>query len=124
MSTTPNNKWDKPQEVSGLDVVFGGDIEKLLPPRGDIPQEFYAGRTDWCKFVSRWFFKGLPDGTAFRCKEGVDGNTALRHLRAIMCSFEPKHEHKTGGVAWMMSLWFEDVVHDNKSLITGKADEP
>jgi hypothetical protein len=31
------------------------------------------------------------------------------HLKAIMGSFQPKHEHKTAGVAYLMSLWFEAV---------------
>jgi hypothetical protein len=42
-------------------------------------------------------------------KEGVDGNLAFRHLSAIQRSFTPKHEHKEAAVAYLASLWFEDV---------------
>ena len=126
MSATTHTpgKWSKPQAAEDLSLAFGGEMAKLLPGRSLIPDDFWHGRTPWNKFVDRWFFSGIPNGAAFRCKGGVDGNTAIRHLRAIMSSFEPKHEHKTGGVAWLMSLWFDDVVRENKSLITGATDEP
>jgi hypothetical protein len=40
-------------------------------------------------------------------KEGIDRSVAMRHLKCIMSSWEPQHEHKTAGVAYLMSLWFE-----------------
>jgi hypothetical protein len=95
-------------------------MKSILPPREEIPAEFYNGRTPWNEVFSKWFFSGLPEGTSFICKSGVVGQTAYDHLRAIIKSFEPKHEHKEGAVAWLMSLWFEDITNDGKSLVTGK----
>jgi hypothetical protein len=112
--------WSTPKPVQDLELAFGGNMKELLPAISEIPQEFYRDKTSWNHFVDKWFFNGLPSETVFQCKNGVDGNMAIRHLRAIMCSFEPKHEHKTGGVAWLASLWFDDVLHDGKSLIGKK----
>jgi hypothetical protein len=61
------------------------------------------------KSFSRWFFSGLPKGTVFVPHEGIDPAKAMRHLRAILGSFEPKHEHKEAGVAYLMSQWFKEV---------------
>lgn len=32
-----------------------------------------------------------------------------RHISACLGSYEPKHEHKIAGVAYLLSLWFEPV---------------
>ena len=110
----------KPQDVDELSMVFGGNMAKLLPPRTDIPEEFYYSRTPWNKVFSKWFFGALPANTKFRAKDGIDAQKASRHLAAIMRSFEPKHEHKEGAVAWLMSQWFSDIVADGRSLVTGE----
>ena len=87
----------------------GRDFDKLLPPMADIPQEFQRWNPNgkWQKFASDWFFSGLADLKLIP-KEGVDQKIALNHLRAIIGSFEPQHEHKEAAVAWLASLWFEE----------------
>ena len=32
------------------------------------------------------------------------------HLKSILQSFKPKHERKEAGVAYLMSLWFDDII--------------
>jgi len=49
------------QDVTGLDLCFGGDMKKLLPAWKDIPDEFKGGNTKWNKVVSDWFFRGLKN---------------------------------------------------------------
>jgi hypothetical protein len=101
----------KPKKVSGVEMTFGGGTKKLLPPMCDIPEEFdLPGNTKWNKIISMWFFQGLPPETKFIPKDGIDSNDALRHIAAILRSFEPKHEHKESGCAYLMSLWFDDVI--------------
>ena len=63
----------------------------------------------WLAFQSRWFFRGLPETTSLDLKDGIDGKLAIRHLGAIQGSFAPKHEHKMAAVAYLASLWFNDV---------------
>lgn len=106
------SKWAKPSAVTAPELAFGGDMQKLLPPLADIPVEFKdrGNGTKWNAIQRKWFFEGLPAGTRFVPKEGVDEQAALRHLGAIQRSWAPKHEHKEAGVSWLMSLWFTDII--------------
>lgn len=99
------------QEVTGLDLVFGGDMKKLLPPMSEIPEEFKKGHSKWNKVVSDWFFYGLKNAD-WKPKEGIDATKAIRHVSAIMRSFEPQHEHKEAGCAYLLSEFFEDVKYE------------
>ncbi len=74
-----------------------------------IPPEFTRhGGTVWNNLASRWFFCGL-DKSLLKPKDGIDMVDALTHLKYCIESWEPKHEHKQAGVAYLMSLWFEEV---------------
>jgi hypothetical protein len=96
-----------PIEVSDIELAFGGDMEKLLPAWDDIPSEFKKGETKWNQLFNSIFFRGEAPGTISPV-EGIDPMKAGRHIRAIMSSFQPKHEHKEAGCAYLMSLWFQD----------------
>jgi len=104
------SKWDKPKEVDNASVIFGiNNISNYLPAWEEIPEDFKNERGEgkkWTSKVDDWFFSGIT-ALKMTMKEGVDSNLALRHLKCIIGSFEPKHEHKTAGVAYLMSLWFE-----------------
>lgn len=105
------------KEVTGLDVAFGGNIELLMPRYEDIPKEFKrCSGNVWVDLVNRWFFSGLKN-TEFIPKNTVDKSKALAHIRAIMVSFAPAHEHKAAGCAFLLAEWFEDVKVDGKSVI-------
>lgn len=99
-------------EVDTLSIVMGGgrEVMKYLSPYKDIPKDFRRQRTKWNKVASHWFFHGIQ-GAQWTPKPGVDTKKALRALAAILRSFEPSHEHKEAGVAYLMSLWFDDVVY-------------
>lgn len=94
-------------ELKDIDVAFGNIGH--LPKYSDIPEEFKRGSTKWNEITSTWFFSGLPQGTDFIPRKDVDGNKALKAIKAILVSWEPKHEHKEAGVAYLLSQWFEDV---------------
>ncbi len=99
--------WSKPNEnITGLDVAFGPkNLSDFLPSMDSIPEEFHSWNNPWHDLVSKWFFEGLKDKP--HAKDGIDQRKALAHIKAILGSFEPKHEHKTAGCAYLMSLWFE-----------------
>jgi hypothetical protein len=101
--------FSKPQPVDAVLAAFPGSVKHLMPKWDEIPEEFHHGHTPWNKLQSRWFFTGLPKETVWVPKEGIDKDVALRHLKTIQGSFEPKHEHKEAAVAYLMSLWFESV---------------
>ncbi len=83
--------------------------EELLPPYDEIPDEFtrHPGTT-WNKLFNDWFFSGLKS-LELTPKDGIDKGKALRHIKVAMSGWDSKHEHKESGVAYLMSLWFDDV---------------
>lgn len=106
------------QDVDDLSMAFGGDTHKLLPPWKDIPEQFKAGHTEWNSLVSAWFFGGLKN-LKLTPKAGVDTAKALRHIKAVIVSFEPKHEHKEAGCAYLLSEWFTDATWESAKVRNG-----
>jgi len=101
--------------LTGADVAFGGI--KHMPKYEDVPDNFKESYDPFCKAVSSWFFsgaKGIPNGLEingqkFVAKDGVDSVMALRAIKAVLGSFEPKHEHKEAACAYMLAEWFNKV---------------
>ena len=93
-------------EVTDVDVAF--PARPPLPAWDDIPKDFWRHGNEWAEIVSRMFFEGgsLAD-FGITPKAGVDLKAAMRAIRVCLGSFEPKHEHKTAGVAYMLSEWFD-----------------
>lgn len=98
-----------PVPISDALLAFPADLKDLLPPWDQIPDEFKEWNCRWARFADYWFRQGLAGTTEFYCKDGIDGATAVRHLQAILGSYQPKHEHKLAGVAYLCSQWFESV---------------
>ena len=97
--------WNAPKEVDDITLAFPARVVgTYLPPISEIPDEFVRGKSEWCKIVSNLFFKG---GSLPSVKPGIDAAKAKRHLMTVLGSFEPKHEHKEAGAAWLMSMWYE-----------------
>lgn len=99
--------------VNRLDVAFG-KIDHM-PNYYDIPDDFKKMSNPYVSAVSDWFFNGAKglrngieiNGTKFVARDGVDAMKALAAIRAILGSFEPKHEHKEAGCAYLLHEWFE-----------------
>lgn len=104
-----NDGYDEPLVIDDVLYAFPGHLDKLLPSWEAIPEEFRDGHTEWNRFVTDWFFKGWPEDRDLYVRPDIDGQLAFRHLHTIMRSFEPKHEHKEAGVAWLMSRWYADI---------------
>ena len=88
-----------------------GNIDHL-PAYKTLPaefQKFWNNPSPYFKLIERWFYDGLERTAvdALRPKEGVDKNDALKVIGACMRSFEPKHEHKICGAAYLLSQWFD-----------------
>lgn len=104
------SKWELPKPVTMRDIAFGPvSMKDYLPVMEEIPAEFKDGRSRWVGFIAEWFFRGLskPRVGALKAKPGVDKLQALGHVKAVIGSYAPKHEHKEAGCAYLMSLWFE-----------------
>jgi hypothetical protein len=98
-----------PVELSDLDIAFPAKVSHLMPKREDIPADFrfMNSRNKWNQLVSDWFFVGVKD-LELKPKEGIDETRAMRHIKAVIGSFEPSHEHKEEACAFLMSQWFDD----------------
>lgn len=97
------------QDARDVDLAFGGGALERMPAYKDIPKAFTQMHNPWCQIASRWFFDGLPKGTVFKPKPGVDTDKALRHIACILRSFEPSHEHKEAGCAFLLAEWFDSI---------------
>lgn len=91
------------RKFQGIDAAFGAN-EGDYPAREAIPSEFYDGRTKFNDVVSALFFKGgkLADH-GLKLKAGTDPASFYTTLRALLCSFAPKHEIKEATCAWLLS---------------------
>lgn len=107
-----------PAAIDNVTMAFPTDVVgQLMPPMSEIPEKFrvFFSREPWTMLASKWFFSGLK-GAEFTPAEGIDEKLALRHLIAILRSFEPKHEHKQAAVAYLLSQWFAKVTIDGKQV--------
>ena len=103
------NDWSQPQQLTDLDIAFPADVTTtLLPPMDAIPKDFEK-RDYWLGIVARWFFQGLPEDVEFHAKSGINARDAFRHVAACLRSFQPQHEHKEAGCAYLLSQWFDRV---------------
>ena len=94
------------QSVDDLTMAFGGNALELMPSYNELPDEFKQ-RNFWSDLVSGWFSSGLQS-LNLKPKDGVNSKQALRQIRTVLGSFEPQHEHKEAGVAFLLSEWFEE----------------
>lgn len=100
----------QPVTVTDLDIAFGR-ISALMPDRETLDEQWGKRDRSWgsklfsCLFYTGGQFNLTP-------KPGIDRSVALRHIRAIMGSFEPKHEHKEAACAYLFELWFEQPATD------------
>ena len=111
----------EPQEVSQAQLVFPAGVGPLMPAPDDTPEEFWNGRSSWVDMVDCWFAVGLSRDAVVDVKDGIDANTAFRHLSCIMGSFEPKHEHKVAAVAFLSERWFHSLESDGKTYGTPRS---
>lgn len=102
------------KDVTPSDITFGCRAMELMPKYDDIPKEYKHGDTKWNKLFNTWFFRGLSK-LSVTAKPGIDKDKALAHIQSIIGSFEPPHEHKAAGVAFLMSEWFEDAEWEEKN---------
>ena len=101
--------WSKPLVVDRLPEAFPVGISHLMPTLQEIPTEFQRHQgTFWNRWQAQWFYRGLHADDIPTPKEGIDLDSALRHLHTIQGSWEPKHEHKEAAVAYLASLWFKE----------------
>lgn len=94
-------------DFDGPTVVFGAPASAYLT-REQMGDDFYGDRNEFTHHVQSLFFRGgsmMPEGR--RWKAGIDRDKAARAIKALLASFEPKHEIKVGTVGYALSQWTE-----------------
>lgn len=93
------------ENITIADIAFGPkNLAEFLPAMKDIPEEFFKDSNPWNKWISKWFYNGLENYAV--AVDGVNFKDAHKHIKVILASFEPKHEHKIAGCAYLASQWF------------------
>lgn len=107
MTSTVESTWAKPKVVDQVTYAFPADVVgSYLPALSEIPDEFKQEDNEYYKLAQHAFLNNVSI-KAEALKEDVDENTANRHLSAVLRSFEPKHEHKLSGVAYLLQNWLK-----------------
>lgn len=93
----------------GIEAVFGANLSHY-PDMDSIPDEFRHGRAKGCDVFSKLFFSGgKVEDHGLQLKPGVDRSKFYRALRALMSSFEPKHELKEATCGWLIESHTEAI---------------
>lgn len=100
----------KPAEVDDATLAFPAKVAHLIPFNepgfGDYRENWHNSDSWGFKLFEDWFYTGLTKLELFP-KPDIDKDKALRHIRAIMRSFQPQHEDKTAACAFLFEHWFE-----------------
>lgn len=99
------------EDISDAMLAFPADVRDMMPAMKDIPEKYHHGNTPANHFAAKWFFTGLKN-PKFYPKEGVDPQKAFNHIRCVLGSYQPKHEHKEAAVAFLLDEWFEKYESD------------
>lgn len=105
MSRLTRKDFVQPHDVSDVQRAFPAMVVgTYLPPylwfeEDDVPEA-------WRDFVNA-LFAGQATDIALIPAEGIEAAKAWDHATMVLGSFEPKHEHKVDGVAWLLWHWFD-----------------
>lgn len=98
------SNFDQPHAVSDAQRAFPARVVgSYLPP----PEWFTEDGVPaaWGNFAEA-LFAGIASDISLIPRDGVDPAAAWDHATMILGSYQPKHEHKISGVAWLLWHWF------------------
>jgi len=94
------------QGLTKIDIAFPTGVLECMPELSSIGA--YDKKRDYERVISDWFYVGLKSLDVVP-REGVNQGAAIAHIKWVMGSFEPKHEHKIAACAWLLNEWFSEV---------------
>lgn len=103
-----NTKWAQPQMITRVPLKV---IGTLLPEWKEIPEDFQRERGEakkWTVIIDDWFFSGARN-IQIVFKPGISQKLVMQNIRIILQDWDPSHEHKTAGAAWLLSLWTDKI---------------
>lgn len=107
----------EPKEVSDPMLAFPANVcKEHLPAMSQIPEPFKEnfGHPTVILVESLAYGKFRGAQVSFKPREGLEGEPVWRHILACLRSFEPKHEHKIAGVAYLIDEWIDVFYVDGK----------
>jgi len=114
---TENKLKFEPKEVSDVMLAFPANVcKEHLPAMGQIPEVFKdnLGHPTVTLVENLAYGKFRGAQVSFKPREGLEGEPVWRHILACLRSFEPKHEHKISGVAYLVDEWIDAFYVDGK----------
>ena len=97
----------EPQDVSeNVYYNYRAVVTHLVPPREEIPNEFFKNNNTWSQFVSTLFFEGGSFADLIEHK-GIDRKKALRHINTVLQNMALEHNYKIAAAAFLLSSWFD-----------------
>lgn len=100
------------RKVTDADLVFPASVRDWLPPYDSVPAEFKRRDNPFVQFVKEWFFRGIDlKEWALERLPGISDDEAQERWKQVQCclgSWEPKHEHKEAGCAYMLSRFLKE----------------
>ena len=96
----------QPQTVNNIELVFPANVRHLMPPEEEIPEDYWRFSGPKQTIAARWFYQGL-DTSILIAKKGIDKQAAIRHLSAVLGSWEHKHEYKMAAASYLIDQWFD-----------------
>jgi hypothetical protein len=107
-------------KLSTAEMAFPAHVVgRLIPDYNKIDRKDPAIRRLESVAQTLFFQGGNVEG--WEPKEVIDKLGALRQINCVLRSFEPKHEHKIAGVAFLLNEWFrpESVLPSTPALREG-----
>lgn len=103
---TYNITPEQVNEFTEAKKIFGST--KYLPANDDIPEAFksFLGSGEarpYVQMVNSMFFGDKMPEYEMSINDGFSKEQVIKCIRAHLTSWEPKHEHKIAGVAYMLS---------------------
>src|SRR5690606_33683124 len=113
----PMTDWSQPQTVTDVELAFPAHVVgTLLPEWEDIPESYrllYAidPLVNLADRLFALYTAGRPfdTGSGLVLTADLDPELVARPVEAVLRSFEPRHEHKIAGVAFLSGQWFHDL---------------
>lgn len=110
----PITDFSKPTPATLIEIAFPAHGISRLPPYSQIPSEYKRDGPSAVSFVNDLFYHGFQGAHTCVPRDGIVAGEALSHIAAIVGSYEPKHEHKIAGAAYLVALWLESFTGSTK----------
>ena len=106
--------YSQPHEVTDDQINYPDQLGDLLPPHSQEIKDWALTKdaNQYLDFITTWEEQGLGSGSQMFLKPGINGTNVLRHLKAVMGSFQPTPEHKIDSASWLLAQWCDKVVPD------------